>query len=154
MGSCNCSVPGKGSDSVWFSICFPALHQPHSTKEGGKTARLLTWLPSLWGAFIQHQAATYPLVQEERWGGRWPSLWCSHPICHPVQWEKWDTGSSGEQSSLRAVTGLSETSLLSSGVPKNQTQGSYTSMRESKLWSWLFSFIVCVGDAIWLICSE
>lgn len=36
MGFCNFYMPGKGSDSIWFNICFPALHQLHRTKEGGK----------------------------------------------------------------------------------------------------------------------
>lgn len=123
------------SDSVFE--CFASAPQDKGRWE---IASLLTWLPPFWGALIQHQAATYPwCLRRGKVGRRWPSLWCSHPICHPVQW---DTHSSGEQSSLQAMTGFPDTSLLSLGVPKNQTQWSYTSMRENKLWPWLFSFIV------------
>lgn len=79
--------------------------------------------------------------EEERQGGRWPSPPGSHPIpsCYPV---RWDTRSSGERSSLRAITGFTETSLPSSGMPENQAQWSYTGMCESRLGPWLFSFIV------------
>lgn len=139
MGFCNCSMPGKGSDSVWFNIWKLCISPTGQRKVGSSQSPDLTAL-SL-GSSGPAPSCHVPLgaSEEEGRGERWPSLWYSHPICHPVQW---DTHSSGEQSSLWAITGFSETSLLSSGVPKNQSQWSYTSMHDSKLWPWLFSLIV------------
>lgn len=108
------------SDSIFVSLlCISSTVQ---RKVGNSQSPDLTAL-SLEGS-RPDPSCHVPLgaSEEERWRGRWPSLWCSHPICHQVQW---DTCSSGEQSSLQAITGFSETSLLSSGVPENQTQWIY-----------------------------
>lgn len=144
MGFCNSSVPGKGSDSVWFSTCFPALHQPGSTKGGGKQ-------PVFWAGcpLPGELPASTELPRTPRCTGKGKAgrdvadsmVLPSRPIpsCRPV---RQDTRSPGEQSSLRAITGFSKTFLPSLGLPENQARWSYTSMRESKLGPWLFSFIV------------
>lgn len=139
MGFYNCSMPGKGSDSIWFNIWMLCISPIGQRMVGNSQSPDLTALSLESCPPAPSCHAPLGASEEKRWRGRWPSLWCSHPICHPVEW---DTQSSGGQSSLRAVTGFSETSLLSSGVSKNQTQWSYTSMHENKLRPWLFSFIV------------
>lgn len=148
MGFCNCSMPGKGSDSIWFNIWMLCISPIGQRKVGNSQSPDLTALSLGSSPAAPSWHTPLDASEEKRQGGKWPSLWCSHPICHPVEW---DTQPSGVQSSIWAVTGFSETSLLSSGVPKNQTQWSYTSMRESKLWPCSLVSLFCVGDAIWLI---
>lgn len=138
MGFGSSSMPGKGSDSAWFNICFPALPQPNSTKGGGKRRS-----PELAALSPGSSRPAPKLPHTPRCTGRGkagrdvaePAVLPSHPVPGPL-------GHPLLGSSLRATTGFSETSLPSSGVPENQPQWSYTSMRESKLAPWLFSFIV------------
>lgn len=79
--------------------------------------------------------------EEERRGGRRPSPLCSHPIPSHAQLLPSPVGHPLLRRPEQSL-GFSAASLASSGVPENQAQWSYTSMRDSKLGPWLFSFIV------------
>lgn len=149
MGFCNCFVPGKRSESVWFNIWMLCISPIGQRKVGNSQSPDLTAL-SL-GSSRPAPSCHVPLgaSEEERRGGRWPSLWFSHPICHLVQW---DTHSSGEQRSLQAITGFLRHLCSARVCPKIRASGVTPVCMRANYDPGSLVSLFCVGDAIWLIC--